>query len=64
MTHDRVSRRAEARCSPAAAVAGRQIKNLAGITAVGRSASSVVLSADGSTVMVGGSNDNGGVGAA
>ncbi len=37
---------------------------LAGTGAVGKSASSVALSADGTTVMVGGSNDNGGVGAA
>jgi hypothetical protein len=41
-----------------------QEKKLAGIGAVGKSTSSVALSADGSTVLIGGSNDNGGVGAA
>ena len=41
-----------------------QDKNLIGTGAVGKSAPSVALSADGSVVMVGGSNDNGGVGAA
>ena len=41
-----------------------QDKNLVGTGAVGKSAPSVALSADGSVVMVGGSNDNGGVGAA
>jgi hypothetical protein len=41
-----------------------QDKNLVGAGAVGKSAPSVALSADGSIVMVGGSNDNGGVGAA
>jgi hypothetical protein len=39
-------------------------KKLVGAGAVGKSAPSVALSADGSIVMVGGSNDNGGVGAA
>jgi lipocalin len=41
-----------------------QDKKLAGIGAVGQSAPSVALSADGSIVMVGGPNDNGGIGAA
>ena len=41
-----------------------QEKNLVGTGAVGKSAPSVALSADGSIVMVGGSNDNGGIGAA
>ena len=41
-----------------------QDKHLVGTGAVGKSAPSVALSADGSVVMVGGSNDNGGVGAA
>src|SRR5262249_34759807 len=41
-----------------------QAKKLVGAGAVGKSAPSVALSADGSIVMVGGSNDNGGVGAA
>ena len=41
-----------------------QDKKLVGTGAVRRSAPSVALSADGSVVMVGGSNDNGGVGAA
>jgi hypothetical protein len=39
-------------------------KKLVGIGAVGQSAPSVALSADGSIVMVGGPNDNGGIGAA
>ena len=39
-------------------------KKLVGTGAVGKSAPSVALSADGSIVMVGGFNDNGGVGAA
>jgi hypothetical protein len=42
----------------------KQDKHLVGTGAVGKSAPSVALSADGSVVMVGGSNDNGGVGAA
>jgi hypothetical protein len=41
-----------------------QDKNLVGTGAVGKSAPSVALSADGSIVMLGGSNDNGGIGAA
>ena len=41
-----------------------QDKSLVGTGAVGKSAPSVALSADGSIVMVGGSNDNGGIGAA
>jgi hypothetical protein len=41
-----------------------QDEQLVGAGAVGKSAPSVALSADGSIVMVGGSNDNGGVGAA
>jgi hypothetical protein len=41
-----------------------QDEDLVGTAAVGKSAPSVALSADGSIVMVGGSNDNGGVGAA
>jgi hypothetical protein len=41
-----------------------QDKNLVGTGAVGKSAPSVALSADGSIVMVGRSNDNGGIGAA
>jgi len=41
-----------------------QDRKLVGSGAVGKSAPSVALSADGSIVMVGGSNDNGGVGAA
>src|SRR5262249_5084558 len=41
-----------------------QDKKLVGAGAVGKSTPSVALSADGSIVMVGGSNDNGGVGAA
>ena len=41
-----------------------QDKNLVGTGAVGNSAPSVALSADGSVVMVGGSNDNWGIGAA
>jgi hypothetical protein len=41
-----------------------QDKKLVGAGAVGKSAPSVALSADGSIMMVGGSNDNGGVGAA
>jgi hypothetical protein len=41
-----------------------QDEQLIGAGAVGKSAPSVALSADGSIVMVGGSNDNGGVGAA
>jgi hypothetical protein len=39
-------------------------KKLMGIGAVGQTAPSVALSADGSIVMVGGPNDNGGIGAA
>jgi len=39
-------------------------KKLVGTRAVGKSAPSVALSADGSVIMVGGSNDNGGIGAA
>ena len=39
-------------------------KKLVGTGAVGQSAPSVALSADGNIVMVGGPNDNGGVGAA
>jgi len=39
-------------------------KKLNGIGAVGQTAPSVALSADGSVVMVGGPNDNGGIGAA
>jgi hypothetical protein len=38
-------------------------KKLIGTGAVGKSAPAVALSADGSIVMIGGSNDNGGVGA-
>jgi hypothetical protein len=38
-------------------------RKLVGTSAVGKSAPSVGLSADGSVVMVGGSNDNGGIGA-
>jgi hypothetical protein len=38
-------------------------KKLVGTSAVGKSAPSVALSADGSVVMLGGSNDNGGIGA-
>jgi hypothetical protein len=41
-----------------------QDKELAGIGAVGKSISSVALSADGSLVLIGGPNENGGVGAA
>jgi hypothetical protein len=41
-----------------------QEKKLAGTGAVGKSAPSVALSADGRVVMLGASNDNGGVGAA
>jgi hypothetical protein len=41
-----------------------QDNRLVGIGAVGQSASSVALSADGSIVTVGGPNDNGGIGAA
>jgi hypothetical protein len=41
-----------------------QDQNLIGSGAVGKSAPSVALSADGSSILVGGSNDNGGVGAA
>ena len=41
-----------------------QDKKLVGSGAVGKSAPPVALSADGSSVIVGGSNDNGGVGAA
>ena len=41
-----------------------QDKKLVGAGAVGKSTPSVALSADGSIVMVGGSNDNGGIGAA
>ena len=41
-----------------------QEKNLVGADAVGQSAPAVAVSGDGSIVMVGGSNDNGGVGAA
>jgi len=40
-----------------------QDKNLVGTGAVGKSTPSGALSADGGSVMVGGSNDNGGVGA-
>jgi hypothetical protein len=39
-------------------------KKLVGTSAVGKSVPSVALSADGSVIMVGGSNDNGGIGAA
>jgi hypothetical protein len=39
-------------------------KKLVGNGAVGKSAPSVALSADGSVVLIGGSNDNGGIGAA
>jgi hypothetical protein len=38
-------------------------KKLVGTSAVGKSAPSVGLSADGSVAMIGGSNDNGGIGA-
>jgi hypothetical protein len=41
-----------------------QGQNLIGSGAVGKSAPSVALSADGGSILVGGSNDNGGVGAA
>ena len=41
-----------------------QDERLVGSGAVGTSAPSVAMSADGSIVMVGGSNDNGGIGAA
>jgi hypothetical protein len=41
-----------------------QEKKLAGTGAVGKSAPSVALSADGSVIMLGASNDNGGLGAA
>jgi hypothetical protein len=41
-----------------------QDKKLVGTGAVGKSAPSVALSADGRVVMLGASNDNGGVGAA
>jgi hypothetical protein len=41
-----------------------QEKKLVGTGAVGKSAPAVAVSADGSIVMIGGSNDNGGVGAA
>jgi hypothetical protein len=39
-------------------------EKLVGAGAVGKSAPAVALSADGNVVMIGGSNDNGGVGAA
>ena len=42
----------------------KQEKNLVATGIVGKSAPSVALSDDGSTIIVGGSNDNGGVGAA
>jgi FG-GAP repeat len=42
----------------------KQEKNLVATGIVGKSAPSVALSNDGSTIIVGGSNDNGGVGAA
>src|SRR5262249_58164376 len=38
-------------------------KKLVGTSAIGKSAPSVALSADGSVIMIGGSNDNGGIGA-
>src|SRR5262245_21912773 len=38
-------------------------KKLVGTSAIGKSAPSVALSADGSVVIIGGSNDNGGIGA-
>jgi hypothetical protein len=42
----------------------KQEENLVGTGVVGKSAPSVALSDDGSTIVVGGANDNGGVGAA
>jgi hypothetical protein len=39
-------------------------KKLVGTSAIGKSAPSVALSADGNVIMIGGSNDNGGIGAA
>jgi hypothetical protein len=42
----------------------KQEPNLVGTGVVGKSAPSVALSDDGSTIIVGGSNDNGGIGAA
>jgi hypothetical protein len=38
-------------------------KKLAGTSAIGKSTPSVALSADGSVAMIGGPNDNGGIGA-
>jgi hypothetical protein len=42
----------------------KQEKNLVGADVVGKSAPSVAVSTDGSTIIVGGANDNGGIGAA
>ena len=51
-------------CSLAPGVSGRRKKKLVGPGAVGKSAPSVALSANGRVVMLGASNDNGGLGAA
>ncbi len=52
------------RCLPAAAGSGRKARGSSAPALWERSSPSVALSADGRIVLLGGSNDNGGIGAA